>query len=281
MNSHYKSDEWNSWTEKSHKIPFKSTTRTNGDGENKVGAEYKTKPLGQNYSYDLNMPFNEKWECKKLDSGNSFRLGVDVSVRYTPIINNMIHICTIISDIKDELLDDTVSKQEIIKWVNVINEKTTKCKTSLIHGLIKHEVSHSNLSKSSLLIEGLKKLIFIDENEKVLLYSSFDGKEYEYSLNKAFDKLSLECIHEQDKILKIGGREKYNRLLITKHISTHIMMFNNCSLYELLNQIVREEFREKKLILVEQIKGYKPVTKLDAIVCNRITSGKPRCKYNL
>ena len=62
-------DEWNPWTIKSEKIPFKSIIKGIGDGEHKLGAEYKTMPLGQNKSYDLYIEtLDQKWECKKLDN---------------------------------------------------------------------------------------------------------------------------------------------------------------------------------------------------------------------
>lgn len=70
----YKNDEWNQWTSKSTHIPFKSNIPSIGDGEQKIATEFGVQPLGQNFSYDLDI-FGEKWEVKKLDSDDSFRLG--------------------------------------------------------------------------------------------------------------------------------------------------------------------------------------------------------------
>lgn len=56
----YQNDEWNCWTNKSKNTSFKSSNKEFGDGEEKLGVEYGIKPLGQNYTYDLEMPFNEK-----------------------------------------------------------------------------------------------------------------------------------------------------------------------------------------------------------------------------
>ena len=56
---YYKYDTWNKWTIKSKNISFKSNNSC-GDGEQKLGYEYGIKPMGQNSSYDLDMPFNQK-----------------------------------------------------------------------------------------------------------------------------------------------------------------------------------------------------------------------------
>ena len=61
----YKNDVWNNWTLKSNGIPFTSDTKSIGDGEQKLAAEFGVTPLGQNVAYDI-MVNGEKWEIKKL-----------------------------------------------------------------------------------------------------------------------------------------------------------------------------------------------------------------------
>lgn len=103
----YKNNEWNKWTTKSSHIPFKSDIKSIGDGEQKIAAEFGVQPLGQNFSYDLNI-FDEKWEIKKLDSDNSFRLGVKASTLYTPIISSVIRILERVININSLLLDSEI-----------------------------------------------------------------------------------------------------------------------------------------------------------------------------
>lgn len=216
----------------------------------------------------------KKWECKKLDSDNSFRIGVEISELYTPIISKIIKIFSNILEIDKQLLGINSNIKECI---DKLRHRNKMCKTLLLTGLKRHEVSHPNLIKANDIIETLKQLIITD-NDEIMLFSSFDGKEYLYSLSNAFAKLSLEPISKCDIISKFG-EDKYDRLLLTRAIANDLKMFTEISLCEYLNHIVRSMFKDKKLIFVDEHRGYKPINKLDQIVCNRITTGRPRCKY--
>jgi hypothetical protein len=76
-------NNWNSWSDKSENISFETNVKGLGDGEHKVSAEQSAKIMGQNVCYDLELPNGEKWECKKPDRNNSFRLGVESCSEYT------------------------------------------------------------------------------------------------------------------------------------------------------------------------------------------------------
>ena len=67
--------------------------------------------------------------------------------------------------------------------------------------------------------------------------------------------------------------------LIYIEINKELSHFNQDSLHCQLNYIVRDIFKKKVLVFVDEIKGYKPILNIDKIICNRITSGTPRCKY--
>lgn len=275
MSKPYKTDEWNIWTAKSNEIPFKTIEKSVGDGEYKLGKEYDVAPLGQNSAYDLDV-LGEKWEVKKLDSDNSFRLGVEVSSNYTPIIAGVIRILEKIVIIKDQLIDSETSKS-LNTCIEKIENSSGNTKTLLLDGLRKNEVSSSNLDKANEIIETLKTLIFNGE-QQVTLHSSFNGEINDYSLIDAFKKLSIEEISIEDKLLILGNENIYNQLLITNAISDDLRQFDTITLREKLNVVVRDIFNEVKLVLVKENKGYKPIENLETIVCNRITSGSPRCK---
>jgi hypothetical protein len=276
MTKTYKNNIWNPWTAKSIDTKFETTEQAVGDGEQKLGVEYGQKPQGQNVSYDLDI-LGEKWEVKKLDSDNSFRLGVEVSTSYRHIIDSVTRILEQIVNL-EELLEDSKTANLIKVSIEKIKSTSGRTTTLLIDGLRKNEVSSANLDKANEIIELIKTLI-ITENKKVSLYSSYDGSIAEYDLLTAYNKLSFESISIEEKLIILDcDLDFYNRLLLTIHIGRDVSTFKLLSLKEKLNNLVRSIFTDIKLVLVQKDKGYKPVTDLNKIYCNRITSGNPRCK---
>lgn len=271
-------DVWNKWTEKSFNVSFNSQTKGIGDGENKLGAEFDAKPLGQNYSYDLYIN-GEKWEIKKLDSDNSFRLGVEISPHYTTIISKVIRILEQIEPLTNKLINST-SKSKFIDINNQIITKSGNSSTYLIDGLRKNEVSASNLEKANNIIESLKEFK-IDYSSKIKLYNSLSKDLFEYKLQDAFIKLSVEPITVKERIKIFGSEDTYNTLLILNNIGEDLFFFKEKSLKQQLNDVVRNIFAfDIKLVLVHSHYGFKPLKDISKIYCNRITSGLPRCKVN-
>lgn len=278
MTKPYKNNYWNPWTNKSNSVGFKSTEIAVGDGEQKLGAEYDTIPLGQNVSYDLDI-LGEKWEVKKLDSDNSFRLGVEVSSSYRIIIDSVTRILEEVIYL-EEFLIDSITTKNIKKCILDIKSKSGRSSTLLIEGLRKNEVSSSNLDKANDIIETLKKLT-VSENKNVNLFSSFNGTINEYDILTAFNKLEYENISLENKLNKLDcDLEYYSKLQLTSRIKNDISVFKNISLKQKLNELVRSIFTDIKLVLVHEENGYKPITDLNLIYCNRITSGNPRCKLS-
>ncbi len=276
MTKLYKNNVWNSWTKKSIKTPFETTEQAIGDGEQKLGAEFGEKPLGQNISYDLNI-LGEKWEVKKLDSDNSFRLGVEVSSSYRQIIDSTTRILEQIINMETILVDSKTS--DIIKdCIARIKSKSGRTNTLLINGLRKNEVSSANLEKANAIIETVKKLI-VTKKKQISLFSSYDGSLIKYDLLTSYNKLLFENIPITEKVKILDcDLNFYSKLQLTSYIGKDILIFKNVSLKEKLNQLVRSIFTDIKLVLVHKDKGYKPITDLNKIYCNRITSGNPRCK---
>lgn len=270
----YKNDNWNTWTIKSDGIPFKSTETAVGDGEQKLGFEFEVNPLGQNFAYDLEIN-GERWEVKKLDSDNSFRLGVEVASHYTPIIANVIRVFEKLLYLKNEIIDSQIG--EFLRVCILKIENTTgRSTTLLLDGLRKNEVSESNLDKANEIIEDLKGILL--KHGTMSLFSSIDGVKKDYNILDAFKKIIIEEISIEEKIKLIGDRDIYNRLLVTNLILDDISIFEVNTLREKLNIIIRGVFDNVKLVLVHENNGYKPITNLQSIYCNRITSGLPRCK---
>ncbi len=272
----FENDVWNSWTKRSEHVLFKSQIKGIGDGESKIGAEFNIEPLGQNSSYDLFVN-GEKWEIKKLDSDNSFRLGIEISSYYTPIISSVIRILEKTQGLNEHLLPSE-TKNEYIRIINSINTKSGSSKTLLLDGLIKNEVSGSNLDKVNNIIKDLHKLTSI-ETQRLSLYNSITGKLEDYNLLDAFKKISIESVSYEIKANILGSNDNYNKLLFINEIGRDLESFERRTLKETLNDIVRDVFsHDVKLVLVHKDYGFKPITNLDRLYCNRITSGSPRCK---
>lgn len=276
--SSYSDDHWNVWTAKSRHVLFKSNQTAIGDGEQKLAAEFDVTPLGQNVSHDLEVN-GEKWEVKKMDSDHSFRLGVEVSSNYRVVINSVLRILECVLNLEEELVDSQIC--ETIKGcIERIKSTSGQSRTPLLDGLRKNEVSESNLNKANDIIETLKHLVIYEE-EKIDLFTSHDGSTKKYDSIIAYRKLSLESITVQEKVAFFGDLNKYCKVLLTSSIINDLRIFKEISLREKLNSIIREVFSEIKLVLVHKNYGFRPVSDLSYIYCNRITSGNPRCKLRL
>ena len=274
--SKYKLDSWNPWT-KTNTVQFKSKSNAIGDGESKLGEEFKTKPLGQNKSYDLEVN-KEKWEIKKLDDDGSFRLGVSVSTKYNDLLFRVINCYMTLTKIKDQLLSQNI-KNRIMKIYDEIETAHGRAKHSIIVGLFQNELAEANLNKLNELLESLKDIISF-EPQIIEMYSSFDGGKNEYSSLDAVKKINIENI-SQDQIFELfRDPESYDENFICSQISEHLVILKNETLKEKLDEIVRSAFQGLRLVLVDQQKGYKPLSTLDSVFCYRITSGGPRCKIN-
>jgi hypothetical protein len=268
-------DEWNNWSIKSDNVKFKSNGSAIGDGEEKLGKEFGVTPLGQNVSYDL-LVLDEKWEVKKLDSDDSFRLGVEVSSSYRNTINTVSRIFQNLIEIESEFVESFTSRK-IKTYINDITSISGRSRTSLIDGLNRNEVSESNLNKADKIIKELTQ-IMITELQYLELFSSHNGTKLDYDMVTAFKKLKLEPITIQNILQYFKDPELYNKVLITSVTKKDVSVFDDCGLKKTLNKIVRDVFKDIRLVLVHETKGYMPIIDLNKIFCNRITSGNPRCK---
>lgn len=265
---------WNAWTTLSEGMQFKSTISGIGDGEMKLGKEVNTTPLGQNYSHDLNVN-GEKWEVKKLDANSSFRLGVEINESYSNVVQNVINMFTNITN--DHEIKQCSFFDELVKQ---LTETTKKCKTSILDGFKKHEISASNLVKANNIIENLKQLTFDLDHKQIKLYNSITGNKQSYNVTTGYKKLLLENL-PTEKIIKILGTETFYKVHIHYLICNNILFFKDKTLIEKLSDVVKKYFINKKLVFVDPKKGYYIVNDIDKLECNRITQGHPRCKYDI
>lgn len=274
-----KYNQWNMWTQKSKGTKFKAlkTDKGIGSGENKLAMEFDTKPKGQNSSYDLEIN-GEKWECKNLDSGNSFRLGVEVTKRYTEIKTILLNIFDIVDKIHTKLLNDEI-KVQIDEIYDIIYKQTAANKKNIYDGLLKSEICESNFTKIDSVIKSLTELF--DSNKKhlkrlIILHNPLTGKRKKYNVIDAYKILASAKISDDKIQEKIGA--DYNIIIISE-LSENLKYFKEKTVKQYFNEIVRDVFNDKILVLVDKKKGFMPINDLNKIVCCRITSGAPRCKY--
>lgn len=269
-------DEWNGWTSISQNIPFKSNTKGVGDGEEKLAAEHNTTPLGQNETYDL-LVNNERWECKKLDDDNSFRLGVEVSENYQPMQMKLLDIFQAVRDVIS-LLNEGEIKRKMKNIKLMLDETSNRSKTTVYNGLTKSEVSASNLEKIDVIINEIKKIL----NEpnpltEIKMFDPSSGLKLTTSL-EIFYK-TLKAYGKTEEFLKEQLGDNYNITVVKNQFQEMLEDFRNESFQDKLNRFVRDVFRNELLVLVDERMGYKPIRQIEKIKCNRITSGAPRCKY--
>ena len=271
----YRKDSWNLWTKKSSGTPYKSSKSYIGDGEEKLGKEFDTIPLGQNDSHDLNIK-NEKWEVKKLDGGDSFRLGVEIAPKYNELLYRLIGCIDTVNKVKDFLVSEFF-KEKIIRILGDVNTSWGTARTPILVGLYKNEVGESNLTKLDELLEELKEVIFISHN-KIKLHSSYDGEIYEYTSTDAVKKIHLEHISIEKKIEIFGSPESYDQNFLKSKIQKNLEILKDQTLKEYLNKMVREVFDDLTLVIVDKNKGFMPISSIEKVSCYRITSGSPRCR---
>ena len=269
-------NQWIRWTHKSNNITY-SRCSDYGAGEKKLAAEFNTKPLGQNFTYDL-LVDKIKFEVKEQDKDGSFRLGVESLSDYSEIIIRILLLFNNVKELKEKLSDSLLKKDLIEKYDQIFNKYWGSSKTFIYDGFKKSEVSESNLNATDRIIEHLKELTKTSDFDKVELYSPKSGHMKKFCIEDAYDLLNIDN-SEIDYVEKKLG-ENYNLAVIKSHLR-ELNFFEETSLKSKLNNVIRHVFSDKKLVFVNKEKGYKIIDDYNKLVCYRITQGGPRCKYPL
>lgn len=270
-----KKNVWIRWSEASKNILFKSNVKGVGDGEMKLCSEYKVTPLGQNSSHDIEVN-NVKYECKKLDTDNSFRLGVTSQKDLIQISKHIVELFDSVKSLSSLLIDDDV-KTKIDSEVNNIHTVSGRSKFSLYEGVLRSEISGTNLKKLNNVISNIvditKESKNICNNNMHHMYDPLDGYKKLYSADKVYGMLKLNRC--SDKVVKKKLSTCYNHAVIA-HIC-NIEHFANSTVMCKLNNTVRRIFTDVTLVIVDEQRGYKLVTDTDKLVCARITNKTIRC----
>lgn len=248
---------WVLWTIKSANIPFKTTIKGVGDGEQKVASELNTIVLGQNSDYDMVLNINGlniPCDVKKLDA-NTFNTGVKGRNALRPIKQSIADLITIFHRLSEITLFSEEERGLLAGFDDISPD----------------ELCVSNIRKINLMCESLNKhrTILSAYFPTVTPFIDTDGVSVDMTLDKYFTICQL---------LQLPFPSKYESFL------TQINIYNELShKYIVSPSLLKEEldklvsiFDGLKLIFVDEKKGYCIWEDMSKIKFERITRGHPR-----
>lgn len=213
----FKSDVWNPWTIKSDTIAFKSTAKCVGNGEKKLAKELDIEKTvgGQNSTIDLEHKILGKISVKDFTNDNCI-LGVEGS---SELLN---------------VLHETAFP--LIKWTkkfkskcdyadkiyNEIGQPYGKSSISIYEGILRRELSSSNLIKLNEIFENLK---FIEKEKSTHnVYPSSLDSEYvndicDFLGNNTFIDVCNKCVRKEAINMTLIIVHKKNGWMIVKDTS--------------------------------------------------------------
>lgn len=262
-------DKWNKWSSDSLKIPYTSTITGVGPGEFRIADLFNTKPLGQNMSYDINLPSNYKCcncEIKETDNANSFRTGRDGRDKLRPIKGRIITLLNIFRILVDNFSTEISACQikDILSIIDISPDEICKSNIKIINNLC-HSLHELKIEKNN----GL---------ESATIFDSLTGKETSVTSLVVYNVFVAE--NRTDDIIKekIGETEFIRAAILT--LLNHDYIIYPRKFMEDLNGI-RVIFDNSTLILVNK-KGYYILTTNieEKISFDRITLGVPRFKVH-
>ena len=210
-------DEYNKWSDKSKDVPFKSSQKCVGNGEEKLAIELDIlTPLGgQNRTIDLIHPNMGNISVKDM-TNDDCTLGTDGCNNMRKIFRTIINlfVCWIIK---------YKSKCELAnKFYNEINKKYGSSRTTIICGVDRLELSKTNLQKLNELFNELKK----HKSEKK--YESLESEYINDIVNSLGDKslqdmflqdMLNECVRKEATIMTLIIVDEKQGWLIVKDIN--------------------------------------------------------------
>jgi hypothetical protein len=249
---------WIPWSEKSKDIPFKSTIKSVGDGEQKMEKELDTPLLGQNSSYDM-MPIlngiKTKCEVKKLDAQNDFNTGKEGRDVLRPI--KLLHTIFIdsISVFEKSTLFTSEEKTKLVSLHDISPDELAvgtlkKIKEVCIMLNLKKKILRSSLPTIPFAVSGQTHCIPIDHYYGMC--KKVEGLDFPSEFTPYIDTILILQKMDHDYI---NEPEKFT--------------------YD-LDSIVGKLFADIKLIIVHEQKGYLILENTDRIKFYRITRGNPR-----
>lgn len=250
---------WIPWSEKSNDVSFKSTVTGVGDGEQKMSRELDTPIFGQNSPYDM-MPIlngiKTKCDIKKLDAQDDFNTGKEGrdALRHLKTLHAIL-LDSIGVFAKSDIF--TSDEKEQLTWFNDVSPD---------------ELAVGTLKKLNQLCSmlSLKKKCLRSSLPIIPFTAHFESKE-----------MPLDLFYNVCQKLNITFSSEFSPYMETIRVlekMDHIYIDHPDKLMEDLQALVDKIFRDMKIILVHQEKGYMILPDTSMIHFYRITRGHPRFK---
>jgi hypothetical protein len=205
-------EKYQAWSDKSKDVPFKSSLKCIGNGEEKLAKELDiTAPLGgQNNTVDLIHPDLGKISVKDM-TNDDCTLGTEGCNYMRKIFRTIINlfVCWIIK---------YKSKCKLAnKFYNEINKKYGSSRTTIIDGIDRLELSKTNIQKLNELFNQLKK--HKSEKEYETLESEYIN-DIIYSLgDKSLQDMLNECVRKEATEMTLIIVDEKKGWLIVKNIN--------------------------------------------------------------
>lgn len=211
QNSEINLEKYQEWSDKSKFIPFKSSRKCVGNGEEKLVKELdiSTQLGGQNNTVDLVHPVMGNISVKDMTNDDCI-LGTegcnDMRKIFRTIIN--LFVCWIIKYKTKCVLAN--------KFYNEINKKYGRSRTNIIDGIDRLELSKANLQKLNELLNELKK--HKSEKEYESLESEYVN-DIVYSLgDKSLQDMLNDCVRKEATTMTLIIVNEKKGWLIVKNI---------------------------------------------------------------
>lgn len=204
-------DKFNKWSDKSKDIPFKSSKKCIGNGEEKLAKELDiSTPLGgQNRTVDLIHPDIGPISVKDMTNDDCI-LGTDGCNDMRKIFRTIINlfVCWIIKYKSNCKLAN--------KFYNDITKKYGSSRTTVMDGIDRYELSKANLSKLNEMLNELKKNLEKDYDSLKSEYiddiiTSLNNRSLQYMLN--------ECVRKEATNMTLVIVDEKKGWLIVKDIN--------------------------------------------------------------
>lgn len=264
-------DKWTNWSEDIKKIPFKTTVKGQGSGEDRIAYLFNTKPKGQNVPYDIDLPShykNTKGEVKELDSADTFQVGRDGRDRLRAIKTQIIKLLDIINDLvtnhSNHFIEDTDITPKMIRILKISPDEICKSNISLINEICRY-------------LHDLKQRKYVDL-PIVDMYDSISGLPVQMNMLIAFKIMIAGGKKEQDMKQTLG--EHFDDVRLLAYLD-HPYILDPLKMTDDLNGIC-DMFHLSTLIFVNEKGYYVLCSDIKHKICfERITLGNPRFKVRL
>ena len=248
---------WTGWSEKSKDIPFKSTQKGVGDGEQKMSGELDTPIKGQNSSFDMSPTLNGikvKCDVKKLDSQNDFNTGKTGRDVLRPM--KMLH-TTLLDSISIFENSDIFTREQREKFATVKDTSPDELAVGTLHKI--KEICEILHEKKTTIRSNLPSV-------PCTLYSQIKEMPLDIFYHNC-QKLGLEFPSEFTSHIE--------SILILQKME-HVYIDKPAKFMEDLNNIVEKLFNDIRSIIVDDKNGYIILPDITRIKFYRITRGNPR-----